>query len=130
MNAGLKFVHRDAHLKVETAESPFTRAWTRGATARMPVAHHEGNYIADDATLARLKGEGRIAFTYCLPDGSPGGNPNGAMAGIAGIRSENRRVLGMIPHPERAADPALGGTSGEPDGARLFRGLIDAPAAP
>lgn len=130
MNAGLKFVCRDVHLKVETADGPFTRAYGRGGVARMPAAHHEGNYIADAETLARLKGEDRIAFTYCLPDGRAGGNPNGATADIAGVLSENRRVLGMMPHPERNADPALGrvrgGAGGVPDGALFFQGLAEA----
>lgn len=121
MNAGLKFVCRDVHLKVETTESPYTSAYGNGGVIRVPVAHHEGNYIVDDPTMSALKGEDRIAFTYCRPDGSEGGNPNGAMADIAGVLSENRRVLGMMPHPERLADPTLGGE----DGAKLFKGLVD-----
>ncbi|MEM8793044.1 MAG: phosphoribosylformylglycinamidine synthase subunit PurQ [Pseudomonadota bacterium] len=123
MNAGLKFVCRDVHLRVETTESPFTSAYGNGGVIRVPVAHHEGNYITDDETLAVLRGEDRIAFTYCQPDGSHGGNPNGAMADIAGILSPNRRILGMMPHPERLSDSALGGT----DGKLLFRSLLDTP---
>ena len=119
-NAALKFVCRDVHLKVQTTDSPFTQAYGNGGVIRVPVAHHDGNYVADDATLAALTDQDRIAFTYCQDDGSPGGNPNGAMADIAGILSENRRVLGMMPHPERSSDPALGGN----DGAMLFRGLV------
>ena len=119
-NAALKFVCRDVHLKVQTTDSPFTQAYGNGGVIRVPVAHHDGNYIADDATLAALTDQDRIAFKYCQDDGSPGGNPNGAMADIAGILSENRRVLGMMPHPERSSDPALGGN----DGAMLFRGLV------
>ena len=121
-NAGLKFVCRDVHLKVETTDSPFTNAYGNGGVIRIPVAHHEGNYIVDDATLARLHGEDRIAFTYCQPDGAKGGNPNGAMDDIAGVLSENRRVLGMMPHPERLEDAQLGGT----DGAGLFESLLAA----
>ena len=124
-NAALKFVCRDVHLKVETTDSPFTSAYGNGGVARVPVAHHEGNYIADDATLARLKADDRIAFTYCQPDGGKGGNPNGAMEDIAGILSENRRVLGMMPHPERASDAALGNEDGKP----LFQSLVNAMAA-
>lgn len=118
-NANLHFVCRDVHLKTGTVESPFTAGYRAGQVIRIPVAHHDGNFVADPATLARLEAEGRIAFTYCRPDGSTGGNPNGSMAGIAGILSANRRVLGMMPHPERAADAALGGTGG----AALFAGL-------
>ena len=120
-NAGLKFVCRDVHLRVETTDSPFTNRYGNRGVIRIPVAHHEGNYIADDETLARLTSEDRIAFTYCQPDGREGGNPNGAMADIAGILSENRRVLGMMPHPERLSDPALGGT----DGQGLFESLVN-----
>jgi phosphoribosylformylglycinamidine synthase len=111
-NAGLKFVCAPVPLTVVTAASAFTGAYRRGEFLRLPVAHHDGNYVADPATLARLEAEDRVAFRYRE-------NPNGAAAGIAGILSPNRRVLGMMPHPERAVDPAHGGT----DGARLFAGL-------
>jgi phosphoribosylformylglycinamidine synthase len=97
---------------VGTADSAFTRAYRRGDTVTFPIAHHDGNYFADDATLARLEGEDRVAFRYAA-------NPNGSRGDIAGVLSANRRVLGLMPHPERAADPALGGS----DGARLFAGL-------
>ena len=121
-NAGLKFVCRDVHLRVETSDSPFTRAVNAGAVVRVPVAHHDGNYIADAETLARLRGENRVAFRYCRPDGTAGDNPNGSVDDIAGVLSPNRRVLGMMPHPERLADPAVGGT----DGAAIFRSLAGA----
>ena len=121
-NAGLKFVCRDVHLKVETTDSPFTNAYGNGGVIRIPVAHHEGNYIARDEELALLEAEDRIAFTYCREDGSEGDNPNGAMRDIAGVLSQNRRVLGMMPHPERLADGALGGQ----DGKRLFESLVSA----
>jgi len=111
-NAGLKFVCRDAGLRVETTDSPFTNAYRPGQEISVPVAHHDGNYIADPDTLVRLRGEDRVAFRYL-------DNPNGAMDDIAGVLSQNRRVLGMMPHPERAADPALGGTGG----AALFASL-------
>jgi len=113
-NAGIRFVCRDVHLKVATTASPFTSRYGNRGVIRIPVAHHDGNYIADGETLARLDGEDRIAFTYCRPDGTPGDNPNGAMRDIAGILSENRRVLGMMPHPERLSDAVLGGEDGAP----------------
>lgn len=114
-NAGLKFVCRTVGLLVETADSPFTRGYARGQEIGLPVAHHDGNYIADAGLVARLRGEDRIAFSYT-------DNPNGSAADIAGVLSENRRVLGMMPHPERAADAALGNT----DGAALFAGVVAA----
>ena len=114
-NAGLKFVCKPVTLRVATADSAFTGGWTRGEGISLPVAHHDGNYTADAETLARLAGEDRIAFTYT-------DNPNGAMADIAGLLSENRRVLGLMPHPERAVDVAQGGT----DGSVLFRSVLGA----
>ncbi len=114
-NAGLKFVCKSVDLRVETTDSAFTSGWSRGTIASVPIAHHDGNYTADADLVARLKAEDRIAFTYMQ-------NPNGAVADIAGILSENRRVLGMMPHPERCIDPAQGGT----DGSVLFRSLMTA----
>ena len=114
-NAGLRFVCATEPLTVATTDSAFTEGYRRGETIRLPIAHHDGNYVADPATLARLEAEDRVAFRY-------GANPNGSMAGIAGILSPNRRVLGLMPHPERAVDPLHGGT----DGARLFAGLAAA----
>ncbi len=121
-NAGLKFVCRDVHLRVETSDSPFTNAYNAGTVIRVPVAHHDGNYIADERTLAALRDGNRIAFRYCRPDGTAGDNPNGSTDDIAGVLSANRRVLGMMPHPERLADAALGGT----DGQGVFRSLASA----
>jgi len=117
-NAGLKFVCRTVGLNVVTRDSAFTADYAKESVVNVPIAHHDGNYFADDATLAALQGEDRIAFTYT-------DNPNGARADIAGILSENRRVLGMMPHPERAVDPEHGGT----DGQALFRGLVGAMAS-
>ena len=111
-NAGLRFVCRPARLRVETADSPFTSGYRAGAVLQFPVAHHDGNYFADAATLARLAGEDRIAFRYL-------DNPNGSAGDIAGILNQGRNVLGMMPHPERAADALLGGTDGRP----LFEAL-------
>ena len=116
-NAGLKFICRPVALTVETTASAFTRGYAAGQRITLPVAHHDGCYIADDATLAALKAEDRIALRYAEP-------VNGSMDSIAGVLSANRRVLGLMPHPERAADPALGGT----DGAALFAGLAMAGA--
>lgn len=114
-NAGLKFVCKPVDLIVETTESAFTSAYQAGQRITVPVAHHDGNYVADPALVERLRDEDRIAFRYA-------GNPNGSVADIAGLLSANRRVLGLMPHPERAADPAHGGT----DGAALFRSLVGA----
>jgi phosphoribosylformylglycinamidine synthase len=114
-NAGLKFVCRTEGLIVATDESPYTSGFRQGQEIDLPIAHHDGNYQIDAEGLARLDGEGRIAFAYRA-------NPNGSVADIAGVLSENRRVLGLMPHPERAVDPALGGA----DGAPLFAGLAAA----
>ena len=114
-NGGLKFICREAVLKVASADSAFTSGYAPGEVIRLPVAHHDGNYQIDAEGLAALEGEGRIALTY-----APG--INGSVAGIAGVLSANRRVLGMMPHPERAAEAAHGGT----DGARLFASLMRA----
>ncbi|MBA4353043.1 MAG: phosphoribosylformylglycinamidine synthase subunit PurQ [Rhodobacter sp.] len=112
-NAGLKFVCRMQKLRVETTDSAFTAGYARGLEITVPVAHHDGNYTIDAEGLKALQDQDRIAFTYA-------GNPNGSMADIAGILSENRRVLGMMPHPERVVDPAQGGT----DGAAMFTALL------
>lgn len=112
-NAGLKFACKTVELKVATTDSAFTSAYGKGQSLMIPIAHHDGNYTIDAEGLARLQAEDRIAFTYAH-------NPNGSMADIAGVLSENRRVLGMMPHPERANDPVLGGN----DGAALFAGLM------
>lgn len=111
-NTGIKYICRTVPLLVGQADSPFTAQYEAGETIRIPIAHHDGNYTAAPDVLARIRDEGRVAFAY-------GENPNGSAHDIAGVLSDNRRVLGMMPHPERAADPALGGT----DGRRLFAGL-------
>ena len=115
-NAGLRFVCRDVHLRVDRSNTLFTRGWRQGQVLRLPIAHNEGNYSVDDDTLARLEGEGRIALRYAAPDGTVDAmaNPNGARANIAGIVNETGTVLGLMPHPERLADPLLGGTDGKP----------------
>lgn len=114
-NAGLKFICRTVGLNVATTDSVFTGGYHAGQVLRVPVAHHDGNYTAGDDLLAQLRAEDRIAFTYAEP-------VNGSAGDIAGVLSENRRVLGMMPHPERAADPAHGST----DGRQIFAGLMDA----
>ncbi|WP_420587196.1 phosphoribosylformylglycinamidine synthase subunit PurQ [Ruegeria sp.] len=111
-NAGLKYICKTVGLKVATSDSAFTEGYNAGDVIGIPIAHHDGNYFADDATLSTLRDQDRIAFTYTE-------NPNGSVGDIAGILSENRRVLGMMPHPERAADEGHGGT----DGTALFRAL-------
>ena len=123
-NADLKFVCKDVHLSVETAASVFTGGYTKGQVIRIPVAHHDGNYFADSDTLKALNDQDRIAFRYVSADGKRGNgaNPNGSLDDIAGILNEKRNVLGMMPHPERLADPALGGTDGRP----LFEGILSA----
>lgn len=124
-NAGLRFVCRDVHLRVETADSVFTRNYPPGAVLRVPVAHADGNFTLPESRSRELAEAGRVAFRYTDRAGTvaESANPNGSTDAIAGILSANRRILGMMPHPERLADPALGGT----DGAPLFAGLADAP---
>ena len=117
-NAGLKFICAPTALRVGATDSPFTARYARSELVSFPIAHHDGNYVADPETLARLEAEDLVAFRYA-------DNPNGSMNGIAGILSPNRRVLGLMPHPERAVDAAHGGVDGE----RLFAGLAESAAA-
>ncbi|MBN2760905.1 MAG: phosphoribosylformylglycinamidine synthase subunit PurQ [Rhodobacteraceae bacterium] len=114
-NAGLKFLCKPVTLNVASTDSAFTSGYAAGAQIRIPIAHHDGNFTADADTVARLQGDGRVAFTYAQ-------NPNGSDGDIAGILSENRRVLGMMPHPERAMEAAHGSA----DGRALFASLIGA----
>ncbi len=111
-NAGLRFLAPDCDLRVERTDTVFTRLYEAGEVIRVPMAHGDGNYTADPDTLATLEGEGRVVFRYVA-------NRNGSAASIAGIASANRRVVGLMPHPEDAVDPAIGRT----DGLRLFQGL-------
>lgn len=111
-NASLRYICKPVTLTVATADSLFTSGYAGGDRVVFPVAHHDGNYTIDTEGLARLEGEDRVAFRYAR-------NPNGSIADIAGILSANRRVLGLMPHPERAIDPAQGGT----DGSAVFRAL-------
>lgn len=114
-NASLHFICKPQDLTVETANSAFTSQYTAGETISIPIAHHDGNYVADGDVLDTLEGEGRIAFRYA-------DNPNGSARDIAGIFSQNGRVLGMMPHPERA----IGGHEGGRDGTALFESLLAA----
>ena len=128
-NVGLKYVCRDVVIKAHHADDGLLSAFKDGQSFRMPVAHNEGNYYADEETLARLKDKGQIAFTYTAGIGGDkhiDANPNGAIEDIAGIVSENGRVLGMMPHPERNIDPIHGG--GGQDGRQLLKNLIEAVA--
>ena len=114
-NAGLNFVCRPVALTVENSQSLFTAAYRSGEEIRVPVAHHDGNFQADETTLDRIEGEGRVAFRYAE-------SVNGSARGIAGILNDAGNVLGMMPHPERAIEPAHGGS----DGRRLFEALLEA----
>jgi phosphoribosylformylglycinamidine synthase len=116
-NAGIDFVCRMVTLKVENSQSMFTSGFAKGQYVDFPVAHHDGNYFADEETLNRLEGEGRVAFRYL-------DNPNGSSRDIAGILNETGNVLGMMPHPERVTSPLLGGV----DGVAFFKGVVDAAA--
>ena len=118
-NRDLRYICRTVGLRVETTDSAFTSAYRKGQEIGVPIAHHDGNYTADPETVARLEGEDRVAFRYT-------DNPNGSVADIAGILSENRRVLGMMPHPERAADAVHPTTDGAPMFQALAGALADA----
>lgn len=121
-NATLKFVCKDVLLRVERDDTAFTQGYEKNQVIRIPIAHHDGNYFADGDTLDRLEGENRVAFRYCTSDGelTDDANPNGSQRNIAGIYNESASVLGLMPHPERLADDALGGT----DGAPMFSSLV------
>jgi phosphoribosylformylglycinamidine synthase I len=115
-NASLRFISADCHLRVERSDTVFAGRYQRGQVFRAPMAHGDGNYFADAATLDRLEAEGLIAFRYVTPTGEPTAeaNRNGSARNIAGIYSENLRVLGLMPHPEDLVDPLAGGTDGKP----------------
>lgn len=121
-NAGLRFLCRDVYLRVERSDTPFTRGYNAGQVIRLPIAHGEGNYFADPATIARLEAERRVLFRYTAPDGSPTPewNVNGATHAIGGVVSEGLNVLGLMPHPENHVEEAIGST----DGRGLFAGLV------
>jgi phosphoribosylformylglycinamidine synthase len=126
-NATLKFICKDVRLRVEREDTLYTRGYAKGEVVTFPIAHKDGSYFADDETLRGLEGEGRVAFRYCDGEGqiTPEANPNGSRNNIAGIYNETGTVLGLMPHPERLADPALGGT----DGTKMFKSLVESIAA-
>ena len=127
-NSNLQFVCRTVHLRVETADSPFTNACSAGDVLAVPIAHGEGRYYADDETLAQLRRHDQIAFRYCTPEGefTLEANPNGAVDNIAGILNKGRNVLGMMPHPERASEALMGGD----DGLLIWRSMLAAVNVP
>ena len=123
-NAGLKYICRQVHLRTETANSPFTNRLAKGQVLQVPIGHMEGNYICSPEELARLEAEDRIAFRYSGPSGeiNAEANPNGSLGNIAGILSEKRNVLGMMPHPDRSSEALLGSA----DGWKIFASMMDA----
>lgn len=126
-NAGLKFISEPVQLRVENTDTLFTGAYSRGQVLRIPIAHAEGRYTADEDTLDRLEEDGRVIFRYVDSEGvpTPAANPNGSLRNIAGVLNEGGNVLGLMPHPERAVEPLLGSTDGLP----LFRSMLERVAA-
>ena len=122
-NTGLHFICRHVHVRVETTATPFTSAAAAGQMLRLPIAHADGNYVCEPAALAELKRNDQIVFRYCTPDGriEPAANPNGSLEAIAGITNREHNVVGLMPHPERAVEAALGST----DGLVVLRSLIE-----
>ena len=123
-NLGLKYVCKPVHVRVENDQTPFTNTCQKGEVLTIPIGHMEGNYFCDADTLAQLKGEDRIVFRYAESSGeiTDESNPNGSIENIAGICNAGRNVLGMMPHPERSAEPELGGT----DGFKVFQSMVGA----
>jgi len=126
-NVGLKYVCKPVHVRVENAETPFTNACVAGEVLTIPIGHMEGNYFCDPATLEELRSDNRVVFRYSSPIGEivTAENPNGSLDNIAGICSSGRNVVGMMPHPERAAEPELGCT----DGVNVFQSMVGAMAS-
>jgi phosphoribosylformylglycinamidine synthase subunit PurQ / glutaminase len=123
-NSGLRYICRHVHIRVEQIDTPFTNAAKRGQILQIPIAHNDGNYNCDEATLAELEKNRQVIFRYTTPDGSDDAacNPNGSMHNIAGISNRDRNVLGLMPHPERAVESALDST----DGLVIFRSMVEA----
>jgi len=123
-NSGLRFICRHVHIRVEQTDTPFTNAAQKGQILKLPIAHSDGNYNCDEATLAELEKNRQVIFRYTTPDGSDdsAGNPNGAVRNIAGICNRERNVAGLMPHPERAVESALGSN----DGMVVFRSMVEA----
>ncbi len=126
-NAGLKYICKQVHLRVETTDSPFTHGLAKGEVLQMPIGHMEGNYFCTPEVLRRLEAEDRIAFRYSTPAGkiTAEANPNGSLSNIAGILNEGRNVLGMMPHPDRSSEAVLGSA----DGGKIFASMVEALAA-
>jgi phosphoribosylformylglycinamidine synthase subunit PurQ / glutaminase len=122
-NASQNYICKQVHLRTETTDSPFTHGIEKGRVLQMPIGHMEGNYFCDAETLAQLKAQDRIAFRYATPSGeiTSAANPNGSLENIAGVLSEGRNVLGMMPHPDRSSESLLGSA----DGLLLFRSLAE-----
>jgi len=123
-NAGLKYICKQVHLRVETTRSPFTGQLAQGEVLEIPIGHMEGNYFCEAGELKRLESEDRIAFRYATAGGlvTPEANPNGSLGNIAGILNEKRNVLGMMPHPDRSSEQLLGTV----DGWKIFESMVDA----
>lgn len=123
-NSGLRFVCRHVYIRVEQTDTPFTNAAAQGQILKVPIAHSDGNYVCDEATYATLEKNYQVVFRYTTPDGSndAAGNPNGSLHNIAGICNRERNVAGLMPHPERAVEPALGSA----DGFVVFRSMVEA----
>ena len=123
-NVGLRYICRHVHIRVEQTNTPFTGAANKGQILKVPIAHNDGNYNCDEATLAGLEKNGQVIFRYTTADGSDdaAGNPNGSMANIAGICNRERNVAGLMPHPERAVEEAVGSA----DGLVIFRSMVEA----
>ena len=126
-NAGLKYICKPVHVRIENAATPFTSACKKGDVLQIPIGHMDGNYFCDDATLQQLKREDRVVFRYANAQGeiTAEANPNGSLDSIAGICNEGRNVVGMMPHPERASEAAMGGT----DGFNIFESVLSAVTA-
>ena len=123
-NAGLKYVCKQIHLKVETTDTPFTNALKKNEVLQIPIGHMEGNYFCDDATLAELRRHQRVVFRYCTAEGevTAAANPNGSLDNIAGVCNEGRNVLGMMSHPDRSSEAMLGSA----DGLKIFQSMVGA----
>lgn len=123
-NAGLKYICKQVHIRVESTATPFTHDLKKGSVLQVPIGHMEGNYFADEATLKTLRDQDRVVFRYCTPAGelTADANPNGSLENIAGICNEGRNVLGMMPHPDRSSEAMLGSA----DGLKIFQAMISA----
>jgi phosphoribosylformylglycinamidine synthase len=123
-NSGLRFICRHVHIRVEQTDTPFTNAATKGQILKIPIAHSDGNYNCDEATLAELERNRQVVFRYTTPQGTDdaAGNPNGSMNNIAGICNRERNVAGLMPHPERAVESALDSA----DGLVIFKSMVEA----